>query len=132
MVPVGVAQIQPDADPAVAEIGRAVIAVFVAVDQHRLFFRAADFHQKRGFAVAMVVDRNISEFLAADDAEAGHAMGGYLVCFGLRHRAFADLRDQPFGIFIARHIGGQDARVELVFGYFNSLRERFGGVVGAD
>ena len=43
MVPVGVAQIQPDGDPAVAEIGGAVVALLVAVDQHRLLFRAADF-----------------------------------------------------------------------------------------
>lgn len=130
MVPIGIAEIKPDAYPAVAEIGGAVITVFVAVDQHRLFLDPADFYQKRGLVVAMMVDRDIGELLAADDAEAGHAMGRHLVRFGLRQRAFADLRHQPFGICVAGHISGECPAVELMFGKQDAGRKGRGCIAG--
>src|SRR3546814_4873353 len=46
-VPVGVAEVEADADPAVAEIGRAVITIGVHLDQRRLLVGAADLDQQR-------------------------------------------------------------------------------------
>ena len=37
-VPVGIAEVEPDADPAVAEIGGAVIAILVEFDQTEAIF----------------------------------------------------------------------------------------------
>ena len=90
MVPVGIAQIEPDANPAVAETGGAVVSVFVGIDQHRLLLRAADFDQQRGHAVAVMVVGDISEFLAADNAKAGHSVRQRFFGLGLLHRKFAD------------------------------------------
>ena len=43
MVPIGIAKVEPDAHPAIAEISGAVISCIIAIDQHCLFFDAADF-----------------------------------------------------------------------------------------
>ena len=75
MIPIGIAKVQPDTDPPVAEIRGAVIAICVAIDQHGLFLNAANFDQQSNLAVPTIIDRDISEFLAADNAEARHAVG---------------------------------------------------------
>ena len=54
-----------------------------------------------------MVNRHISEFLATDDAEAGHAMRKNFVGFRLREGEGADLRRQIFWIGIARDKVGQ-------------------------
>src|SRR3546814_9040584 len=66
-VPVGVAEVEADADPAVAEIGRAVITIGVHLDQRRLLVGAADLDQQRDLAVAVVIVGEIGEFLALED-----------------------------------------------------------------
>ena len=89
MIPIGIAQVEPDAHPAIAEISGAVISCIIAIDQHGLFFGAADFDQKRDFPVAMMVDGNLSEFFAADDAEARHPMRHHFIGLWLGQRDFA-------------------------------------------
>src|SRR3546814_8428394 len=77
---------EADADPAGAEIGRAVITIGVHLDQRRLLVGAADLDQQRDLAVAVVIVGEIGEFLALDDTEAGHAVRGHFVDFGQRQR----------------------------------------------
>ena len=72
-----------------------------------------------------MVRREIGELLALHDAEAGHAVADDLVRLRHRHRAFADLLQQPFGGRLARHEPCEAARIELVFGNQHAGSEIF-------
>ena len=132
MVPVGVAKVEADADPAVAEIGRAEIAGGVAVDQHRLFFGRGGLDEQGGDVVAMMIMAEIGEFLAFFDAEAGHAVRCHLVRLGEGEGAFADFGEQPFGLALARDEVGEGAGIELMLRVQDAGGKSVGGVAGQD
>src|SRR3546814_11199190 len=66
-IPVGVAQIEPHPDPALAEIGRPVITRFVHLKPRRLLVAPADLEEHSDFSVAYMVLGEICEFLSLHD-----------------------------------------------------------------
>jgi hypothetical protein len=102
---VGVRAVEAHRDPAGrAQIGRAVIAIRVHFDQHRLFFGARRLDDDHGFAVAVMIVPEIGEEAAALDMKAGRAMRRALCRTRQRERQFADARNGHGGIWAHRRI----------------------------